>query len=275
VCKRDGATTRLTLTLGLVLSGAAYAGTPAPATNENADPKATEQWSPVPAIVTPGSVDSAAPSDAIVLFDGRNLDEWVTTNDHSPARWKVANGVVTVDKSAGNIETKQSFRNFQLHIEWRIPANITGKGQYRGNSGVFLASTGPNDAGYEIQILDSFNNETYVNGQAAAVYKQSPPLVNSMRPPGAWQTFDIVWIAPVFDADGKVMNPARVTVFQNGVLVQNNFSLIGETRNSGTPNYRPYQQAPIKLQAHRDPSPPVSFRNIWVRKLATNPGQGQ
>jgi hypothetical protein len=274
VCKRGGVCARVTLLLGLLLAGAACAGTPAPAGNENADPKATEQWTPVPAVVTPGSADGAAPSDAIVLFDGSNLDQWVTTNDHSAARWKVANGVVTVDKSAGNIETKQSFRDYQLHIEWCVPANITGKGQYRGNSGVFLASTGPDDAGYEIQILDSFNNETYVNGQAAAVYKQSPPLVNSMRPPGAWQTFDIVWIAPVFDVDGKVTSPAYVTVFQNGVLVQNNFALTGETRYIGTPYYRPYQEAPIKLQAHRDPSPPISFRNIWVRKLTAIRSQG-
>ena len=240
---------------------------PAPDNDANADPKATEQWEPVPAIVTPGSTENAPPSDAIVLFDGRNLDQWVSTKDHSPARWKVAGGVITVDKSAGNIETRQSFRDYQLHLEWRIPINITGEGQFRGNSGVFLASTGPGDAGYEIQILDSFNNKTYVNGQAAAVYKQSAPLVNSARPPGAWQTFDIIWTAPVFAADGKVTSPAYVTVFHDGVLVQNHFRLSGETTNRGIPQYKPYQEAPIKLQAHGDPSPPISFRNIWVRKL--------
>ena len=257
----------------LALASALYAATPAqkpaaPNTPQPPDPKATEQWEPVPPIVTPGATDSAPPSDAIVLFDGHNLDQWVATNDHAAARWKVADGVITVDKSAGNIETKQSFRNYQLHLEWRIPKNVTGEGQHRGNSGVFLASTGPGDTGYEIQILDSYNNKTYVNGQAAAVYKQSAPLANSMRPPGAWQTFDIIWTAPVFAPDGTATSPAYVTVLQNGVLVQNHFPLTGETTNSGTLPFKPYQQAPIKLQAHGDPSPPISFRNIWVRKLS-------
>jgi hypothetical protein len=240
---------------------------PAMASDENAEPKATEQWEPVPAVVSPGATDSAPPADAIVLFDGRNLDQWVSVNDHSPARWKVAEGVITVDKSAGNIETRQSFRNYQLHLEWRIPKNITGEGQYRGNSGLFLASTGPDDAGYEIQILDSFRNKTYVNGQAAAVYKQAPPLVNSSREPGAWQSFDVIWTAPTFAADGTLASPAFVTVFHDGVLVQNHVRLTGETTNRGTPKYRPYKAAPIKLQAHGDPSPPISFRNIWVRQL--------
>jgi len=217
--------------------------------------------------VSPGAADSAPPSDAIVLFDGRNLDQWVSTNDHSPARWRVAEGVVTVEKSAGNIETRQSFRNYQLHLEWRIPRDITGEGQARGNSGVFLASTGPGDAGYEIQILDSFRNQTYVNGQAASVYKQFPPLVNAAREPGVWQTYDIVWTAPTFAPGGKLVSPAHVTLFHNGVLVQNHVRLTGETRSEGTPGYKPYHDAPIKLQAHEDRSPAISFRNIWVRKL--------
>jgi hypothetical protein len=231
------------------------------------DPKATEQWEPEPPVVSPGVTDSAPPSDAIVLFDGHNLDQWVSTNEHTPARWKVADGVITVDKSAGNIETRQSFRNYQLHLEWRIPKNVTGEGQERGNSGVFLASTGPGDAGYEIQIMDSYKNKTYVNGQAASVYKQSAPLVNAARAPGDWQSYDIIWTAPTFAADGALKTPAYVTVFHDGVLVQNNFSLTGETTNRGKPRYKPYQEAPIKLQAHGDPSPPISFRNIWVRKL--------
>jgi hypothetical protein len=241
--------------------------TPANASNEKNASAATEQWEPVPAVVSPGATNSAPPSDAIVLFDGHNLDQWVSTNDHSPARWKVADGAITVEKSAGNIETRQSFRNYQLHLEWRIPKDVTGEGQHRGNSGLFLASTGPDDAGYEIQILDSFKNKTYVNGQAASVYKQSPPLVNSSREPGAWQSFDVIWTAPVFAADGTPTSPAYVTVFHNGVLVQNHWRLTGETTNSGTPKYKPYNEAPIKLQAHGDPSPPISFRNIWVRKL--------
>jgi hypothetical protein len=218
-------------------------------------------------VVTPGATSAAPPSDAIVLFDGRNLDQWVSTKDKSPAGWTVADGVLTVNKQAGNIETRRSFRNFQLHLEWRIPQNVIGSGQARGNSGVFLASTGPGDAGYELQILDSYNNPTYVNGQAGSLYKQHPPLVNASRRPGEWQTYDVVWTAPVFSADGKVTAPARATVLHNGVLIQNDAVLAGETLYIGKPSYRPYSAAPIKLQAHGDPSPPLSFRNIWVREL--------
>jgi hypothetical protein len=147
------------------------------------------------------------------------------------------------------------------------PEGITGAGQARGNSGVFLASTGPGDEGYEIQILDSWKNPTYVNGQAASIYKQAAPLVNAMRPPGQWQTYDIVWTAPVFGPDGTLKRPAYVTVLHNGVLVQDHRGLAGETVYVGRPKYRPFADAPIKLQAHGDPSAPISFRNIWVRKL--------
>ena len=251
-----------------VLAAFAIAHAAAAAPDEQIDPKLTEQWEPVPPVVTPGTVDSAPPSDAIMLFDGKNLDQWVMTKDKSPARWTLHDGVVTVDKTTGNIETKQSFRNYQLHLEWQIPKDITGEGQARGNSGVFVASTGPEDAGYEVQILDSYNNKTYVNGQAASVYKQSPPLANSMRAPGAWQSYDIVWTAAAFKADGSVATPAYVTVFHNGVLVQNHVELKGETTYRGQPKYKPYKDAPIKLQSHGDPSQPISFRNIWVRKLA-------
>jgi len=250
----------LTLALSCLACAAVAAQTP------QGDPKATEQWEPVPPVVLPGAL-GAPPSDAIILFNGRNLDAWVETEDHAPARWRVGNGVLTVDKKAGNIETKQQFRNYQLHLEWRIPKNIAGEGQLRGNSGVFLASTGSGDGGYELQILDSWKNSTYVNGQAASIYKQSPPLVNAMRPPGEWQTYDVVWTAPDFAPDGTVKSPAYVTVLHNGVLVQNHFRLTGETRYIGEPSYRPYQRAPIKLQAHGDPSAPISFRNIWVREL--------
>jgi hypothetical protein len=175
--------------------------------------------------------------------------------------------VLLVAKGTGNIETKRSFKNYQLHVEWKIPTNITGSGQARGNSGVFLASLGPGDAGYELQVLDSYNNTTYVNGQAASIYKQSPPLVNPNRKPGEWQTYDVVWTAPTFNADGTLKTPAYVTAFFNGVLVQDHFQLKGQTLYIGQPFYKAYDRAPIKLQAHGDKSEPISFRNIWVREL--------
>jgi hypothetical protein len=230
-------------------------------------PEDTEVWKPEPTIVTPGAGCGAAPSDAIVLFDGKSLDEWVNVKDQSAAAWTVADGVMTVNKKGGNIETKRRFHNYQLHLEWLEPADIAGKGQARGNSGLFLASTGPADAGYELQILDSYNNKTYVNGQAASIYKQGIPLVNAMRKPGEWQVYDVIWTAPTFDANGAVKTPAYVTVLHNGLLVQNHFALKGETLYIGTPSYKPFDGAPIKLQAHDDPSKPISFRNIWIREL--------
>ena len=230
-------------------------------------PEDTELWEPVPQVVTPGSTAGAAPSDAVVLFDGSSLDQWVSVKDKSPARWTVANGVMTVDKAAGNIETKRSFRNYQLHLEYRIPENVTGTGQARGNSGLFLASTGAGDGGYELQILDSYQNKTYSNGQAASIYKQSIPLVNACRKPGEWQSYDVVWTAPTFNADGSVKTPAYVSALHNGILVQNHFELKGETLYIGKPFYKKHDAAPIKLQAHGDPSPPISFRNIWLREL--------
>jgi Domain of Unknown Function (DUF1080) len=256
-----------TLTLLAAGNASSMDDTAAKETAAAAKPEDTEQWEPVPLKVSPGANMGSAPSDAIVLFDGRNLDEWVMTNDRSPARWHVENGTLVVDKSVGNIETKRLFKDYQLHLEYRIPANITGEGQARGNSGLFLASTGPDDHGYEIQILDSWENKTYVNGQAASIYKQSPPMVNASRRPGEWQTYDVVWTAPVFHSDGTLETPASVTLFHNGVLVQNHFSLLGETLYIGKPVYGKYDRAAIKLQSHHDPSAPISFRNIWVREL--------
>ncbi len=235
---------------------------------QQGDPKLTEVYSPAPKIVTPGNSFADAPSDAIILFDGKNLDQWRSVKDTTaPADWTVADGIITVKKTAGNIETKQRFTDYQLHIEWRIPENISGEGQARGNSGVFLASTGPGDDGYEMQVLDCYNNSTYVNGQTASIYKQSIPLANACKKPGEWQTYDIVWTAPRFNADGSVKSPARVTAFHNGVLVQNNFELTGGTRYIGKPFYKAHGPSPIKLQAHGDPSLPISYRNIWVRPL--------
>jgi hypothetical protein len=237
---------------------------------QKAKPEDTEVWSPVPKKVDPGSLSfQTPPSDAIVLFDGKNLDEWVSVGDRSkPANWTVQNGVMTVNKPAGNIETKRTFDNYQLHIEWRIPENITGTGQGRGNSGLFLASIGKGDAGYELQILDAYNNNTYVNGMAGSIYKQHIPLANPARKPGEWQSYDVVWTAPVFNDDGSLKAPARVTAFFNGVLVQNNVALLGPTQYIGQPSYSvKHGASPIKLQSHGDPSEPISFRNIWIRPL--------
>jgi hypothetical protein len=232
-------------------------------------PEETEIWTPVPAVVTPGATCGAPPSDAIILFDGKNEDEWVSAQDHTPAQWVVADSILTVKKGpgVGNIETKRRFKNYQLHVEYRIPENIAGSGQGRGNSGVFLASTGPDDDGYELQVLDAYNNPTYVNGQGGSIYKQSAPLVNPARKPGEWQTYDVVWTAPTFNDDGSLKTPAYLTVLFNGVLVQNHFQLTGQTLYIGKPFYKKYDSAPIKLQAHGDKSEPLSFRNIWVREL--------
>lgn len=234
-------------------------------------PEDTEVWKPTPAVVTPAREIGGPPSDALVLFDGDDLDQWVSTRDKSPAGWTIADGLLTVNKARGNIETKRAFRDYQLHLEWRVPADITGTGQGRGNSGLFLASTGDGDQGYELQILDSYNNPTYVNGQAASLYKQRPPLANVTRAPGEWQVYDVVWRAPIFGPDGALVSPATATVLHNGVLVQDNAPLAGETVYIGKPPSRPYTTAPIKLQAHGDPSAPISFRNIWVRELPSRP----
>jgi hypothetical protein len=239
---------------------------PGAACGQAAKPEDTETYSPVPPVVTPGAKPGAPPSDAIVLFDGKDLSQWVSVRDKGPAGWTIEDGAMIVKLVAGNIETRQAFGDYQLHIEWRVPAGVTGKGQLRGNSGLFLASTGQGDAGYELQILDSYRNETYVNGQAASIYKQAPPLANAMRPPGEWQTYDVVWTAPRFGPDGALKSPARVTAFQNGVLVQNDFALEGPTRYIGKPAYSPHGRSPIKLQAHAGGGP-VAFRNIWVRPL--------
>ncbi len=220
-------------------------------------PEETEVWEPEPRMVT--TAPDKAPSDAIVLFDGTSLDQWVSGSDgSSPAEWEVADGAVTVLRGKGEIRTKQEFSDYQLHIEWKSPTVIEGEGQGRGNSGVFMQGR------YEVQVLDSYNNRTYSNGQAASLYKQRIPLVNATKPPGEWQTYDIIWTAPRFNADGMLISKARVTVLHNGVLVQNNVELDGPTEYIGIPKYKAHGPGPIILQDHGNP---VSFRNIWIRPL--------
>jgi hypothetical protein len=221
------------------------------------DSKLTEVWTPVPPVVTPG-LSQAAPSDAIVLFDGTNLDAW-TSDKGGPAGWTVENGVLTVKAGTGMIMTKQEFADCQLHLEWRTPAVVAGEGQGRGNSGVFLQSR------YEIQVLDSYNNVTYSNGQAGSIYKQHIPQVNASRPPGEWQTYDIIYRAPRFNNDGSVKSPAFATVLHNGVLIQDHVELKGPMVFRGPPAYvkHPFRQ-PLSLQDHKNP---VSYRNIWIREL--------
>jgi hypothetical protein len=239
---------------------------------DNADKaKPTEVYSPVPKIVTPGKTDAEPPSDAIVLFDGKNLNLWRAdgADTMKAAGWKVHDDIMTVDKKAGGILTKQRFTDYQLHLEFRIPENITGSGQARGNSGIFLACIGDNgsDLGYELQILDNYNNTTYVNGQVGSMYKQGIPLANPSRKPGEWQVYEVVWTTPRFKADGSLDTPGKVTAFLNGVLVQNDYIVKGVTQYIGQPYYKAHGAAPIKLQAHGDPSEPISFRNIWLRPL--------
>ncbi|MFC4314294.1 DUF1080 domain-containing protein [Steroidobacter flavus] len=223
------------------------------------DPKATEVWSPVPVKVTPGATAGAPPSDAIVLFDGKNLNAWKSEKDGGPAKWRVEQGELVVAPGTGDIQTRASFGDVQLHVEWYAPQLPADKvGQDRANSGVFLQDV------YELQVLDTFENKTYVNGQAGAIYKQYPPLVNANLPAGKWQTYDIIFTAPRFASDGSVQSPARMTVLHNGVLIQNNVSLKGATAYIGAPVYKAHGDLPIRLQDH---SHEVRFRNIWLRKL--------
>ena len=218
---------------------------------------------PQPPIVRVRAVASVhAPSDAIVLFDGTSLANWrVSDSTHSagPAKWKVANGYVEVVAGSGAIETRRAFGDAQLHVEWRAPAPPKGEGQDRGNSGVFLMGT------YEVQVLDSYGNTTYPDGQAAAIYGQFPPLVNASRPPGEWQAYDIVFHAPRFAPDGTLLSPARMTVFHNGVLVQDDMTLMGPTHHNERAPYRAHpDRLPLSLQDHGHP---VRYRNIWIREL--------
>ena len=224
-------------------------------------PEDTEVWEPEPKLVTSGREDTP-PSDAIVLFGGTDLTGWAH-EDGSEAEWYVEDGVITVAPGTGNIRTRQGFGDVQLHIEWRTPAKIVGDGQGRGNSGIFLMER------YELQVLDSYENRTYSNGQAGSIYKQHIPLVNASRAPGVWQSYDVVFTAPRFAPDGTLASPAYMTVFHNGVLVQNDVELQGPMVFIGLPEYVAHgDRAPILLQDH---SNPVSFRNIWVREISAAP----
>lgn len=220
---------------------------------------------PLPPVVDPGTASTPElpgrpPSDAVILFDGKDLSKWIG-KDGKPAQWKVEGGYMEVAAKTGNISTRDSFGDCQLHVEFAEPTPAVGESQERGNSGVFLMGL------YEIQVLDSYDNKTYADGQAAAMYGQYPPLVNASRPPGQWQTYDVVFHGPRFSAD-KLLRPARVTVLHNGVLVQDNVELTGPTAHNERPPYKPTpDKLPLQLQDHGNP---VRYRNIWIRELHEN-----
>jgi Domain of Unknown Function (DUF1080) len=223
------------------------------------DPKATEVWEPKPRIVTPGATAPNAPSDAIVLFDGSHLREFIATKDSSAAQWVLnKDSSMTVKPGSGDVQTKREFGDCQLHIEFKTPPVVKGEGQGRGNSGVFLQNR------YEVQVLDCFGNTTYPNGQTGAIYKQSIPLVNACRKPGDWQTYDILYTAPKFNTDGIRVSPGYVTVLHNGVLIQHHTEIKGTTEYIGLPQNPAHGKGPVRLQDHGDL---VSYRNIWIREL--------
>jgi hypothetical protein len=243
-------------TLGAMVVTLACVAAPMALAAQNADPFPAPKLEPP--IVTPGRTSADPPSDAIVLFDGKSLAAWRSA-DGSPAKWQVRDGYVEVVAGTGDIRTADSFGDSQLHIEWATPAVPKGEGQERGNSGVFLMER------YEIQVLDSYENKTYYHGQAGSVYKQYAPLVNASRRPGEWQAYDIIFTAPRFDEQGKVTERARVTVLHNGVLIQNNVEIYGNTYNDRAALYIVHPMAqPLRLQDHGNP---VRYRNIWIRRL--------
>ncbi|MCU0449585.1 MAG: DUF1080 domain-containing protein [Bernardetiaceae bacterium] len=222
-------------------------------------PQTTEFYDPKVKVVTPGAAYGQPPSDALVLFDGKSADQWEAARDKGPVKWKLDNGALTVVGGSGDIQTKQVFGDFQLHIEWQSPQEPeTAKGQGRGNSGIFLQGL------YEVQVLNSYQNETYSNGQAASLYKQTPPLVNATAKMGDWNTYDIIYIAPRFRRNGSVESPATVTVIHNGVVVQNHTVIQGTTEYIGPPKQPVHGKGPIRLQDHGNA---VSYRNIWIREL--------
>nr|WP_298923051.1 DUF1080 domain-containing protein [uncultured Allomuricauda sp.] len=227
---------------------------------EPTTPEATEFYEPVPPRVIPGN-DNTAPSDAIVLFDGKDFNQWVSSVDSTEVKWHLnAEGSMSVKDKTGNIQTKMNFGSMQLHIEWKSPAEVQREGQNRANSGVFIQQR------YEIQVLDNNDNPTYTNGQVGSVYKQAVPLAMASVSTGEWNTYDIIFHAPEFSRGGNIVKPATVTLLHNGVLVQDHFVIEGTIKYIGWPKYEAHGKAPIMLQDHGDNSR-VSFRNIWVREL--------
>lgn len=249
-------TTKAIFLLGVMIVPGILAAQEQP---EKKTPESTEIWEPQPRVITAGEKPGDAPSDATVLFDGKSLDSW-TAADGSAAKWTVKDGAVTVLPKGGDIKTKKQFGDFQLHIEWRSPAEVNPSqtSQGRGNSGIFLQER------YEVQVLDNYNNKTYANGQASSIYKQHIPLVNACRKPGEWQVYEIFFTAPRFNSEGRVISPAYVTVVHNGVLSLNHAAILGPTEYIGLPVYKQYENGAIRLQDHGNP---VSYRNIWVRDL--------
>lgn len=242
--------TSLFLLLGLTVTAAC---------GQITDPKATEFYEPVPPKVKPGTIMGEAPADAIVLLGpGADLSEWLDDDTGGAAEWTRDGDDLVVKPGSGYIATRRKFGDVQLHVEWRSPAEPDKEGQGRGNSGIFLQGL------YEIQVLESEGSDTYTNGQAGSVYKQTPPLVNALRPQGEWQSYDILYTAPVFNKDGMLTRPAFVTLLMNGVVVLNHFELKGATEYIGLPHYQAHGAGPIKLQDHGNL---VAYRNIWVREL--------
>ncbi|MEH6679728.1 MAG: DUF1080 domain-containing protein [Sediminicola sp.] len=228
---------------------------------EPTTPEETEFYEPVPPVVDPGKSPMDPPSDAVVLFDGKNFDQWVAAKDSTEAKWTLNDdGSMTVKDRAGDIQTKDNYGSVQLHIEWKSPAEVEGEGQHRGNSGVFLQGL------YEVQVLDNNDNDTYVNGQVGSIYKQHVPLVKASVPTGEWNVYDIIFHQPVFNAEGKKIKSGTLTLIHNGVLVQDHVELKGTTPYIGWPKNDAHGPGPIRLQDHGDNSR-VSFRNIWLREL--------
>ncbi|MEX0983374.1 MAG: DUF1080 domain-containing protein [Bacteroidales bacterium] len=246
---------QVVLSIFIVLGSYSYAFTQ---TGERMAPELTEWYEPVPLKIVPGENIFLEPSsDAIILFDGTDMSKWQSSNG-GEVPWKIQHGYVTIEAGTGDIQTRESFKSFQLYLEFRMPSNMTHKGQDRGNSGVYLQNR------YEIQVLDAWENPTYVNGMGGSIYKQTAPLVNPAKRPGEWQSYNISFTAPEFHEDGSVISPARVTVIWNGVVVQNNTEILGHTPYVGYPQYTLHSDGPIRLQDHNSE---VSYRNIWIREL--------